>query len=49
MAMLRDPETGRVVGFARGGELVALDPEGRMDRLEVLLSDGVRSRTAERR
>jgi hypothetical protein len=48
MAMLRDPETGRVVGFARGGELVAPDPERRMDRLEVLLSDGVRSRAAER-
>jgi hypothetical protein len=49
MAMLRDPETGRVVGFARGGELVALDVERRMDRMEVLLSDGVRSAPARKR
>lgn len=49
LAMLRDPDTGRVLGFARGGEWLALDREGRLERAEILLSDGVRSGPALRR
>ena len=44
MAMLRDPQTGQIVGFARDGEMVL--PERRGEALEVILSDGVRSRPA---
>jgi hypothetical protein len=44
MAMLRDPETGEIVGFARDGGIVL--PERRGEALEVILSDGVRSRPA---
>jgi hypothetical protein len=46
MAMLRDRETGRVVGFASEGEASLLDPDRRLDNVEILLSDGVRSRPA---
>ena len=46
MALVRDRSTGRVLGIGAGGELpVAAPPGGRGD-LEVLLSDGVRSRGA---
>jgi hypothetical protein len=42
MAMVRDPGTGQVLSFARGGqvELSTSKPQ-----LDVILSDGVRSRT----
>jgi hypothetical protein len=44
MVMVRDAQTGDVLSIGRGGaiELPAQTPAG--DRLEVLLSDGVRSR-----
>ena len=44
MVMLRDPATGRVSGFLRDGDAEFHDPTRVMDRVEVLLSDGVRSR-----
>jgi hypothetical protein len=42
MAMVRDPGTGQVLTFARAGqvELSTSKPQ-----LDVILSDGVRSRT----
>lgn len=46
MALVRDTETGQVLGFARGGSVV-VRPQGRsLNRLEVLVSDGVRTRVA---
>jgi hypothetical protein len=48
MALVRDPATGQVLAFARGGSaLVAADAAALRD-VEVILSDGVRSRTARR-
>jgi hypothetical protein len=47
MAMLRDPATGLVVGFARDGSMVL--PGGRGEALDVILSDGVRSGPARQR
>jgi hypothetical protein len=44
MAMLRDPQSGQIVGFARDGRMVL--PERTGEALEVILSDGVRSRPA---
>jgi len=42
MALLRDPATGHVLSFARGGDAwIRTDLDGR--RVEVILSDGVRS------
>lgn len=41
-ALVRDPETGRVLSIARGGH--AFVP-GQLDRVELVLSDGVGSRT----
>ena len=44
MAMIRDRVTGQVLTIARGGNaLVAIGPFG-LDRLQVLVSDGVKSR-----
>jgi hypothetical protein len=45
MALVRDRVTGEVLSFARGGE-VRLRASRGPDRVEVLLSDGVRSRPA---
>ena len=42
MALVRDAETGKVLSFARGGAVVVA---ARGQRLEVTLSDGVRSVT----
>jgi hypothetical protein len=39
--MVRDPETGEVLSFARGGDVRLATPK---DEVELLLSDGVRSR-----
>ena len=44
MAMLRHPDTGRVTGFLRAGDAEFHDPTRVMDRVQVLLSDGVTSR-----
>jgi hypothetical protein len=41
MALIRDPDTGRILSFARGGEIHLRSAR---DRFEVLLSDGVASR-----
>jgi hypothetical protein len=41
MAMIRDPGTGQVLSFARGGE-VELSTTKR--QLDIILSNGVRSR-----
>lgn len=41
-ALVRDPETGRVLSIVRGGRASV---PGRLDRVDLVLSDGVRSRT----
>jgi hypothetical protein len=49
MVMVRDPQTGQVLSIGRGGQ-VELPTGGRAaERLEVIFSDGVRSRAGERR
>lgn len=40
LIMVRDPETGRIVSFARGGDVTV---STHADRLEVTVSEGVRS------
>jgi hypothetical protein len=40
MALIRDPASGRILSFGRGGEVVLPDRVGEVD---VLLSDGVRT------
>jgi hypothetical protein len=42
MVMVRDPATGQILSFARGGEVELRTPRAEID---VLLSDGVKSRT----
>jgi hypothetical protein len=44
MVMVRDPQTGHVLSIGRGGTVELPGPIPAGDRLEVLLSDGVRSR-----
>jgi hypothetical protein len=41
MVMVRDPDTGEVLSFARGGEVELPTSKGRID---LLVSNGVRSR-----
>jgi hypothetical protein len=48
MAMVRDPETGQVLSFARGGDVRVQAAGIGSARLEILLSDGVRSFVATR-
>jgi hypothetical protein len=43
MALVRDADTGRILSFARDGEARLPTTAPAPDRLEVLLSDGVRS------
>ncbi|HSJ25122.1 MAG TPA: hypothetical protein VK929_10660 [Longimicrobiales bacterium] len=47
MVMVRDPQTGNVLSIGRGGTVELPGPIPAGDRLEVLLSDGVRSRAWE--
>jgi hypothetical protein len=49
MALVRDPHTGAVLGFARAGDALVSAGGRTPDGVEVLLSDGVRSSRAVRR
>ena len=46
MAMVRDPETGQILSFARGGSVRLRAPGA---TLELVFSDGIRSTTPVRR
>lgn len=48
IAMVRDPDTGVVLSFARGGDIRLRAGTSNPARIEVVLSDGVQSRVADR-
>jgi hypothetical protein len=43
MAMVRDPQSGRVLAFARNGNALVPTPGLGPERVQIILSDGVRS------
>jgi hypothetical protein len=46
MALIRDAATGEILSFGRGGDVPVALGSVRPERVEVLLSDGIRSRLA---